>query len=107
MTHQDLDRRSLALHRLVAEKMRRDPALLGIVRKNMARWRTIATPNDSHYLDEWDRLLQAGLDAALSVATSESESAQALRQSSPFTGILTARERFTFLKSWKASNATQ
>jgi hypothetical protein len=101
MTHQELDARSLALHRLVAQKIQRDPTLLRIAKTNLARWRTRATPNDLHYLREWERLLEVGLDAALAVATEDSERASALRQSSPFAGILTPSERITFLKAWK------
>jgi hypothetical protein len=105
MTHQEFEARSLALHRLVAEKIRRDPSLLRIARENLARWRGRATPNDLEYLGEWERLLDAGLDAALAAATEESERAKTLRQASPFAGILTPRERRAFLSAWKAVHA--
>lgn len=102
MTHQQIEARSLALHRLVAEKIRRDPGLLRIARDNLARWRRRATPNDLECLSEWERLVEAGLDAALAAATEESERANALRQASPFAGILTPSERRAFLRAWKA-----
>ena len=101
MNHQEIEARSLALHRLVAEKIRRDPSLLRIARDNLARWRGKATPNDLEYLSEWERLLEAGLDAALAAVTEESERANALRQASPFAGILTPSERRAFLRAWK------
>ena len=104
MTHQELDARSLAIHRLVAQKIRCDPTLLRIANANLARWRTRATPNDLHYLGEWDRILEGGLDAALAVATEDSERASALRQSSPFAGILTPSERIAFLKTWRVAS---
>ncbi len=107
MTHQEIDARSLALHRLVAEKIRRDPTLLGIATANVARWQTTATPDDRYYVDEWDRLLQGGVDAALAVATEDSERAAALRQSSPFADILTTRERYAFLKARRASHPSR
>jgi len=97
-THQETDARSLAMHRLVAEKIRRDPALLEIAKAKLIRSRR-ATPND-YYFDEWARLLDAGLDAALAVATEDSEKATALRQSSPFAGVLTPEERRSFLDEW-------
>ena len=100
-THPQLDARSLAMHRLVAEKIRRDPALLGRARETLGRWRQTVSVNTLPYLDEWARILDQGLEACLEVATEESERATALRQSSPFTGILTHRERFAFLKSWQ------
>jgi hypothetical protein len=105
MTHQEIDARSLALHRLVADKLRRDPALLRIAKDNLVRWRERATPNDLVYLREWERILEAGLDPALAVATEDSEHASALRQSSPFAGVLSPSERAAFLKDWKLGHA--
>lgn len=107
MNHQEIDARSLALHRLVADKIRRDVTLFEIARANVARWRASATPNDRHYLDAWARLLDNGLEQALEAATADSEEAAALRQSSPFAGVLTSRERFAFLEAWSATHATR
>lgn len=99
-THQEIDARSLALHRLIAEKIARDPALFDRARTTLARWRIIVDRNSQPYLEEWERLMEQGREACLAVATEESEHATALRQSSPFAGVLTARERFLFLKNW-------
>lgn len=38
-THQEIDARSLAMHRLVVEKIRRDPALLARAESTLSRWR--------------------------------------------------------------------
>lgn len=103
--HQEIDERSRALHRLVAAKIRRDPRLLEVPRRNLARWRLDATPGDLRYLDAWQRLLDAGLDACLAAATEDSEHADALRQASPFAGVLTPRERAEFLASWRRQHA--
>ena len=99
-THQELDARSLALHCLVAAKLQGDPSLFARVQETLARWRTIVSPNSQPYLDEWERLIQRGMAACLAVATENSEHATALRQASPFCGILTNKERFAFLKTW-------
>lgn len=107
MTHQEIDARSLALHRVVAAKLRRDPALLQVARDNLARWRSRATPSDLEYFREWEGILAAGLDAALAAATEDSEWASALRQSSPFAGVLSPRERVAFLNEWKLGHATR
>ena len=101
MRHQDLDARSLALHRLVAEKLSREPALFENARATLARWRIIVCPSSQPYLIEWEQLFNQGMDAALAVATDPSEHATALRQSSPFCGILTNEERWEFLKTWR------
>ncbi|HQR29223.1 MAG TPA: hypothetical protein PLL32_02360 [Anaeromyxobacteraceae bacterium] len=106
-THQEIDARSLELHRLVAARIRRDPALLERVRLTLRRWRD---PDDRSradpYLAEWERLLDQGLEPLLATAVEDSERAATLRQCSPFTGILSAKERHAFLKSWAADHAT-
>lgn len=100
-THQELDERSLAMHRLIADKIRQNPMLLDKVKNTLSRWRSMLCPGTQPYLAEWEALVHQGVDACLSVATEDSQRATALRQSSPFAGILTNKERFDFLKSWK------
>lgn len=98
-THQDIDERSLAMHRLIAEKLRHEPALFEQVKVTLARWRTTVSPSSQPYLEEWESLMNQGMDACLAVAVEDSERAKALRQSSPFAGILNNQERFAFLKT--------
>ncbi len=38
-TQREIDRRSLALHRLVAERVMRDPSLFEKAKVTLARWR--------------------------------------------------------------------
>ena len=105
-THQEIDARSLEMHRLVAAKMRREPELLDRVRRTLARWRHPGNPSRSEpYLAEWDRLAASGLEPLLATAVEDSERATALRQCSPFAGILSPAERFAFLKAWEESHA--
>ncbi|MFA7239213.1 MAG: hypothetical protein WC091_03810 [Sulfuricellaceae bacterium] len=51
--------------------------------------------------------MNQGIDASLAIAVEDSQRATALRQSSPFSGILTNQERFAFLKAWNNDHATQ
>jgi hypothetical protein len=106
-THQEIDRRSLALHRLVAERVMRDPALFEKARLTLARWRQTVCVASQPYLEEWERLMNQGVDACLSVAVEDSQRAAALRQSSPFSGVLTDRERFAFLRQWLRDHEAQ
>ncbi len=99
-THQDLDQRSLALHRLIANKIRGTPSLFDKPQKNLARWRTVVSANAQPYLQDWQKLVDSGLESCLAVATQDSEYASALRQTSPFCGVLTHKERFAFFKDW-------
>jgi hypothetical protein len=106
-THQELDQRSLALHRLVAEKVRGDAALLDKARATLIHWFETASPRTFLYLNEWRQLLDQGVEACLQKATEESQQGDALRQASPLACLLTPQERFAFLKQWKASHAPQ
>ena len=105
LTHRDLDARSLAMHRLIADKLRRDPGLLAHAQAILDRWRSSGDASTRVYDDEWSRALRAGLPATLRLMLDESEHGNELRQSSPFAGILTPRERVAFLRAWKASHA--
>lgn len=88
-THQEVDARSLALPRLVAEKIRRNPDLLQHVKTTLTRWQTHVDAASQPYLKQWEALINQGLDTCLQVCIEESHMATALRQSSPFCGILT------------------
>lgn len=107
VSHRDLDRRSRELHRLVVQKIDREPALFHKVPATLSRLRQIVDPRSHPYLDQWQALVDQGRDACLAKALEDSESADALRQCSPFTGILTNQERFEFLRQWRAKRASE
>jgi hypothetical protein len=88
-----IDRRSLALHHAVAEKLRAHPELIGIARENLSRWYAGAGRSQP-YLDEWRRILDLPLEEVLSLMEQDGERMTALRQSSPFAGILEPAERW-------------
>lgn len=100
-THQMHDRRSLALHRLVASRLTADPTLLNRARTTLERWRPTMSRNALPYLDAWEAILDDGLDRCVAVLVEDTERATALRQASPFAGILSPRERADFLKHWR------
>jgi hypothetical protein len=104
-THQEIDQRALAMHRLVVEKIRQNPALFDHAKRTLARWRGSVCARSQPYLEEWECLMNQGLDACLAAAVEESAHATALRQSSPFAGLLTHQDRFTFLKTWRLAHA--
>lgn len=102
MTHPEIEARSLAMHRLVAAKVRQDPSLLETARATLARWRSSSDANRSErYLAEWARVLEGGLEPTLALLVEESEHAVALRQCSPFPRALSTAERYAFLKEWR------
>lgn len=99
-THQELDKRSLALHCLIADKIRHEPHLFDKPKQTLARWNDIVCASSLPYVQEWQRLVDLGMKDCLAVATEDSQRAIALRQTSPFCGVLTHKERFAFFRDW-------
>ena len=97
--HGRLDERSLALHRLVAEKLRATPELLDKARENVRRWRETGG-NASPALAEWAGILAAPASEVVALLAERSERATRLRQSSPFAGVLTEAERRAIYESY-------
>lgn len=101
--HVWIDRRSLAMHRLIADKIRREPRLFDKPVQNVERWARMSK-HEPYYLTEWRAILATGMEGALNFATEDSERGARLRQSTPFAGVLTPDERLAFLKQWKEAN---
>ncbi len=99
--HDRIDARSLAMHRRIAERIRQDPALLDQAHATLTRWRSSVSVGSQPYLQEWQRLMDAGMETCLGVATEDSQRARALRQASPFAGLLSNAERFAFIRQWR------
>jgi transcriptional regulator with XRE-family HTH domain len=95
------DRRSLALHRLVAARLAADPdAVIGRASKNLDHLREVHDDGSAdRYLDAWEALLRGPLDDLLDALTSERQSARDLRNVSPFAGVLGDDERRRILGS--------
>jgi hypothetical protein len=53
------------------------------------------------YLDEWHRILIRSIDAVLTVIVNPPEQATALRQSSPFSGVLSPNEQMHIMSQWR------
>ena len=87
------------MHIAVADKIRANPALVSIAKANIQRWKPMVSPGVMPYLNAWQSMLDGDLDACLSFAVERSERADAMRQASPFGGVLSHRERFAFFTS--------
>jgi hypothetical protein len=101
-TPQQLEACSLAMYRLIAEKIKKNPALFDKARATLAQWCMIVCPSSQPYLAEWERIMEQGINACLAAAAEESEHAATLRKCAPFAGILTDQERREFLRTWTA-----
>lgn len=97
--HRDIDGRSLALARAVAERIDADPHKEGLrrARQICARW--CATSRASAAA-EWELILAQPWDRIRHVLLDEGEVGQRLRQSSPFCGILTNQERWRIYREF-------
>ena len=104
--HDWVNERSRALHAAIAEKIRRDPALLEIPRQNLARWLQDASVDSSTpHCWSWQVMIEGKpLEELLAYLVEESELADQLRQSSPFTGILTQQQQTKFLPVMRRSD---
>ena len=89
--HQRIDQRSLALHRAIAAKLRRDPALLTIA---LDRWSQTAGRSQP-YWDEWRSILARPLPEVLELLEEEREHMTAMRQATPTLTINDAAFTFT------------
>jgi transcriptional regulator with XRE-family HTH domain len=85
------ERRSLALHRAIAARVRADPErVLAQARENLARMRARA---ESQPLREWEVLLDRPAEALLPLLIDPDPWARELRHVTPFAGVLSADER--------------
>jgi hypothetical protein len=100
--HSRLDERSLALHQLVAERVRAAPALLDTARENLRRWQEANGSASSPGLAEWAQILASPASYVVALLAEHSERATRLRQSSPFAGILSEEERRAVYESYSA-----
>ena len=99
------DRRSLAYHQVIAERLLRNPGqIVEKARRNLKRLQALH-PHAAHLLSLW----AAWLDLPPAMLTEEimgtSELARDMRQVSPFSGLLSAAERRRVLASFRAEIA--
>jgi hypothetical protein len=97
--HARIDARSIAMHRAVAAKLRERPEMIAVARENLTRW--MSEPGRSQpYFEEWLRILARPLEEVLGLIVEDSERMTALRQCTPFAGVLLPRERWDIYDSF-------
>jgi hypothetical protein len=90
--HRLAEERSLAYHRVVAERIVREPLLLERARATVAAW--LAEGRAPFYAHAWGQVLSSPVDSIARLITSDTEEARALRQATPFAGVLGPHERW-------------
>jgi hypothetical protein len=91
--HELAERRSLAIHGEVARRLVGDPKVLERARQVLQEGRASGRFSQ-YYADAWGRWLDRSLAELCEFLSSDSEEARALRQASPFLGIVSPRERW-------------
>jgi hypothetical protein len=99
--HRLAELRSIELHRVVADRLPREPGLLADARARLASWSRDGTLHAA-YAGEWLRLLALPLDDLRAFLVEDSERAAALRQVTPFAGAVPARDRWAIWKRVRA-----
>lgn len=102
--HALAEERSLEIHRLVAEELRRDPARLELVRARVGRWLADGSVHPA-YAQRWWQILSRPLEEVIAAMTDPGEDARALRQASPFAGLVDPRTRWKVWRSVRERSA--
>lgn len=96
------DRRSLAFHRAIAELIEHDAeSAIGRARRNLARLRE-AHPHATQLLERWRDWLDLPPTRLIANMLDPRPHAREMRQVSPFSGLLSARERARILRRFRA-----
>ena len=100
--HLKNNERSVWLHRAVLLKLLQDrESVVSKAIENLKAMRPIH-PNSAPYFDQWETLLHGSLVPLVGAMTSLEEEFVALRQCSPFSGILSTEERDEVLTKFEA-----
>jgi hypothetical protein len=102
-THQQIDRRSLEMVRRIVAKIDADPYRRGLEHAKSVCDRWIAQGNVS--AREWRTILERPWDEVRLILLDESDEGQRLRQSDPFCGILTPKERWQIYREARTNEA--
>ena len=104
--HQRIDRRSLELHRAVAAKLQAHPGLVQIANDNLERW-SASNGRSQPYWDTWREILKRPLAEVLALLEEDSERMDALRQATPFAGVLDPAERWAIYEQFRPQRKSQ
>ena len=103
--HIRIEKRSIALHRAIADRIRTNPRLMEKARENLQKYLDQFAQENRPLpksFSEWqDILTNRSREAVLEFLVSSGETAGRLRQSSPFAGILTPKERWKIYEAYR------
>jgi|SRR6185295_10502124 len=91
--HRLAEERSIAYHRLIAERLRDRPEVLEMARRRVEGWMS-AAERAPFYARNWAEKLAGDVDSIAAFLVERSDLATELRQSTPFAGAITPQERW-------------
>ena len=95
------ERISLNLHLLIKEKLLSEPdKVIAIGKNNLKKWKERYN-EEPVWMTEWNDILEHGVSSVLPVLEGIDEKSILLRSSSPFTGIISQKERIGIIKKCK------
>ncbi len=95
--HRTAELRSLAQHRLVAERL--DDELLDRARERVERWLAEGGPVHPVWAQRWRELLDRPASDVAAAICADDEAGRDLRQTSPFAGALGPTERWRTIRA--------
>ena len=81
-----------------ADRLRADPSVLANARRRVATWCETGAVHP-RYAEAWKALLDRPIETIVAALVDESEQMTALRQTSPFAGVLDPRTRWQLWRS--------
>ena len=101
-SHRHIDERSLAFGHAIATRLVGHPELIDSARATLHRWMITSSAGTHPALHEWLAVLDQPLEAVISLLTRDDEHAVRLRQSNPFTGVLSQAQRTAILRQFES-----
>lgn len=98
-THRIAELQSLAYHRLVAERL--NDSIVDAARGRLRRWNQEGRLHP-HWAEEWEHILSMPVSQVRAAISADSSVARELRQTSPFTDVLTEQERVALHRAVEA-----
>jgi len=86
------EERSIAMHAVIAERLDRE--VVAQARQRLSKW-TMSQP----YKEAWEAWLDLPLEELRERLVGRGEQARAMRQCTPFTGVLSPQERWEIRRS--------
>jgi hypothetical protein len=96
--HRTAERRSLAYHHAIAERLALDPSILARARKRVAGW-TASESVHRKWALAWSELLARPVAEICDALCDPGEGMTAMRQVTPFAGALDSRTRWALWRS--------